>query len=123
MIGTMILQCMRGACIADIEAAGLLGYYTMHDHGVFPADANGVPFTASYIQCTGDPLADIADTNHPWLHFCKNNFHRKMITSLFQTSNCTAYAAFTNSLFNTNGGPMYITSTPHTKNLACASRR
>ncbi len=61
MIGTMILQCMRGACLADIEAAGLLGYYTMHDHGVFPADSNGVPFTASYIQCTGDPLADIAE--------------------------------------------------------------
>ncbi|HWR22924.1 MAG TPA: manganese catalase family protein, partial [Feifaniaceae bacterium] len=33
MIGTMIYQCMRGASIADIKAAGLAGYYTMHDHG------------------------------------------------------------------------------------------
>ena len=61
MIGTMIYQCMRGASLAEIEAAGLLGYYTMHDHGVYPADPNGVPFTASYIQCTGDPVADLVE--------------------------------------------------------------
>lgn len=59
MIGTMIHQSMRNATLAEIEAAGLIGYYTMHDHGVFPSDPNGVPFTASYIQCTGDPITDI----------------------------------------------------------------
>ena len=47
MIGTMIYQCLRGASLAEIEAAGLIGYYTMHDHGVYPADPNGVPFTAT----------------------------------------------------------------------------
>ena len=61
MIGTMIYQCMRGASLAEIEAAGLMGYYTMHNHGVYPADPNGVPFTASYIQCTGDPVADLVE--------------------------------------------------------------
>ena len=61
MIGTMIYQCMRGASLEEIEAAGLLGYYTMHNHGVYPADPNGVPFTASYIQCTGDPIADLVE--------------------------------------------------------------
>lgn len=55
----MIHQSMRNATLAEIEAAGLIGYYTMHDHGVFPSDPNGVPFTASYIQCTGDPITDI----------------------------------------------------------------
>ena len=59
MIGTMIHQSMRNATLAEIEAAGLIGYYTMHDHVVFPSDPNGVPFTASYIQCTGDPITDI----------------------------------------------------------------
>lgn len=59
MIGVMILQSMRGASIEQLNAAGLLGYYTLHNHGVFPADPNGVPFTASYIQCTGDPITDI----------------------------------------------------------------
>ena len=59
MIGVMILQSMRGASLQELEEAGLLGYYTLHNHGVFPADPNGIPFTTSYIQCTGDPIADI----------------------------------------------------------------
>ncbi len=61
MIGTMILQSIEGASIAELEAAGLLGYYTLHNHGVYPSDPNGIPFTASYIACTGDPIADIAE--------------------------------------------------------------
>ena len=59
MIGVMILQSMRGASLKELEEAGLLGYYTLHNHGVFPADPNGIPFSASYIECTGDPIADI----------------------------------------------------------------
>ncbi|MBQ3850342.1 MAG: manganese catalase family protein [Clostridia bacterium] len=59
MIGTMIHQTIEGASLSALEAAGLLGYYTLHGHGVYPADPNGVPFMASYIQSTGDPIADI----------------------------------------------------------------
>lgn len=61
MLGVMIYQCMRGANLRDIEAAGLIGYYTMHGRGVYPADPNGVPFTAAYIQSTGDPITDIVE--------------------------------------------------------------
>ena len=46
---------------SEIEAAGMAGYFTMHDKGVFPCDPNGVPFTAAYIQSTGDPIADILE--------------------------------------------------------------
>lgn len=60
MIGTMIHQCMQGATCEELKAAGLDGYYVVHSHGVFPVDPSGVPFTASYIQCTGDPIADIS---------------------------------------------------------------
>ena len=59
MIAVMITQCMRGASVEELKAAGLGGYYTMHDHGLFPANPEGVPFTAAYIQCTGDPTADL----------------------------------------------------------------
>ena len=59
MLGTMIYQCMRGASYAQIDEAGMAGYYTMHSRGVFPADPNGVPFTTAYIACTGDPVADL----------------------------------------------------------------
>lgn len=61
MIGTMIHQCMQGATCEELKAAGLDGYYVVHSHGVFPADPNGVPFTTAYIQCTGDPIADISE--------------------------------------------------------------
>ena len=57
----MISQCMRGASLRDIEEAGLIGYYTMHGKGVYPADPNGVPFTTAYIQSTGDPITDLVE--------------------------------------------------------------
>ncbi len=59
MIGTMIYQCMRGASLSELKAAGLDGYYTMHNHGVYPVNPDGMPFTATYVQCTGDPIADL----------------------------------------------------------------
>ena len=61
MIATMITQCMQGASLEELSAAGLDGYYTMHSYGVFPADPNGVPFTTAYIACTGDPIADLVE--------------------------------------------------------------
>ena len=61
MIATMITQCMQGATLEELSAAGLDGYYTMHSYGVFPADPNGVPFTTAYIACTGDPIADLSE--------------------------------------------------------------
>lgn len=61
MIGTMIHQCMMGATCEELKAVGLDGYYVIHSNGVFPVDPNGVPFTAAYFQCTGDPIADISE--------------------------------------------------------------
>lgn len=61
MLGTMIYQCLRNATLAQIDAAGMGGYYTMHGRGVFPASPDGVPFTAAYIASTGDPIADIVE--------------------------------------------------------------
>ena len=61
MIAAMIHQCMKGASMEELTAAGLDGYYILHNHGVFPGDPNGVPFTSAYIQCTGDPIADLVE--------------------------------------------------------------
>jgi len=55
----MIRQCLQNADLKDLEAAGLQGYFTMHGHGVYPVNPDGVPFTAAYVQCTGDPIADL----------------------------------------------------------------
>ena len=61
MLGAMILQCMRGCTCQELTDAGLAGYYTLHNHGVFPADPNGVPFSTSMFAVTGDPIADIVE--------------------------------------------------------------
>ena len=59
MIGTMIHQLLKGQSIEAIKKAGLDPYFVLHDRASFPADPNGVPWTAAYIQATGDPIADL----------------------------------------------------------------
>jgi len=52
---------MAGASCQELQEAGLAGYYTMHNHGVYPADPNGVPFTSAVLQVTGDPITDLVE--------------------------------------------------------------
>ena len=59
MIATMIYQLMNGASINEIKESGLAEFFTEHDSSVFPANPNGIPFTASYINTTGDFIADL----------------------------------------------------------------
>ena len=59
MIGSIVDQLLAGASIADIEAAGMMDYYTTHGKAIYPASASGVPFNASYLQSKGDPLTDL----------------------------------------------------------------
>jgi len=61
MIATMVHQLTKDATIKELEAVGLGGYFTEHGKGLYPTDANGVPFTATYFAVTGDPLADIME--------------------------------------------------------------
>ena len=59
MIAAMVSQLMAGATKAELEEAGLTPTYVQHDHALFPTDANGVPYTAAYIETTGDYIADL----------------------------------------------------------------
>ncbi|MBQ4634706.1 MAG: manganese catalase family protein [Bacilli bacterium] len=59
IIASMISQLTKDATIEELEKVGLGPHFTMHDHGLFPTDPNGVPFTASYIDTTGDYIADL----------------------------------------------------------------
>jgi len=61
MIATMVHQLTKDASIKELEAVGLGGHYAEHAKGVYPTDANGVPFTVTYFAVTGDPLADIME--------------------------------------------------------------
>lgn len=65
MIGAMIHQLTRGATAAEFKAAGLGDYYVAHQDGIYPQDASGIPYTASYVQAKGDPVADLTEDKSP----------------------------------------------------------
>ncbi len=61
IVGTIVHQLTKDASIEEIEKSGLAPYYTDHGVDVYPASANGVPFTAAYIACKGDPIANLQE--------------------------------------------------------------
>ena len=61
MICAMISQLTKNATVEELEKAGLGSYYADHNKGIYPTDASGVPFTASYFAVTADPLADLME--------------------------------------------------------------
>ena len=61
IISTMIYQLMKEASLEEIKEAGLDTHYAEHGKGLYPTDANGVPFTVMYFATTGDPVADLSE--------------------------------------------------------------
>ena len=61
IISAMIYQLMKGASLEELREAGLDTHYAEHGKGLYPTDANGVPFTVAYFATTGDPVADISE--------------------------------------------------------------
>ncbi len=61
MICTMVKQLTQNATIEELKEAGLDSYYAEHNKGLYPIDANGVPFTAAYFAVTADPIADLME--------------------------------------------------------------
>ena len=61
IISAMVYQLLDGATPEELEKEGLGTQYTENGYGIFPKNADGVPFTATYFAVTGDPLADLAE--------------------------------------------------------------
>ena len=61
MICTMVKQLTQNATVEELKEAGLDSYYAEHNKGLYPVDANGVPFTATYFAVTADPMADLME--------------------------------------------------------------
>ena len=59
MIATMIYQLMSNATKEELVAADLGGHYTDHGRALYYADAQGNPWTATYIQAKDDVVADL----------------------------------------------------------------
>jgi len=76
IIATMVYKLLKGATLEQLKEAGLGGHYAQHDRALFYTDANGVPWTATYIAALGDPITDLhedmaaeqkARTTYEWL--------------------------------------------------------
>ncbi|WLR46717.1 manganese catalase family protein [Halobacillus litoralis] len=59
MIATMIYKLTKDATPEQMKAAGLGAHYASHDHALYYNNAGGNPWTATYIQAKGDPIADL----------------------------------------------------------------
>ncbi len=59
MVGTIVYQLTRNLSAEEIKKSGFDTYFVDHTTGIYPTAASGSPFTAAYIQSTGDPLADL----------------------------------------------------------------
>ena len=59
IVSSMIYQLTDGASIDELKKAGLDGFYAGRGTSIFLADPEGTPWTAAYIDMTGDPVADI----------------------------------------------------------------
>lgn len=59
MIATMVYKLTKDATPDQLEEAGLGAHYASHDKALYFHDAAGVPFTATYFQAKGDPIADL----------------------------------------------------------------
>ena len=55
----MVHQLTRNLTPEQIQAQGFAPFFVDHTAGVYPADANGVPWSAATIQSTGDVIADL----------------------------------------------------------------
>ncbi|WP_085523518.1 manganese catalase family protein [Tuberibacillus sp. Marseille-P3662] len=59
MIATMVYKLTKDATAEQMKEAGLGGHYANHDKALFYHNAAGSPWTATYIQAKGDPIADL----------------------------------------------------------------
>ncbi len=61
MITALVYKLIDGASPKDYEEAGWAGQYAQHNYGMFWTDANGMPWSATYIACPGEPIADLTE--------------------------------------------------------------
>jgi spore coat protein JC len=59
MIATMVYKLTKDATPEQLKEAGLGAHYANHDKALFYHNAAGAPWTATYIQAKGDPIADL----------------------------------------------------------------
>ena len=61
MISAILYQLTKNLTPEEIRAGGFDKYFVDHTLAVYPSSADGVPFSAAYLQSKGDPVADLLE--------------------------------------------------------------
>ena len=61
MVAAVVHQLTRKLKAEEIEQSPLAAYFVDHTAGIYPTAASGSPWSASGMQSTGDPLADLTE--------------------------------------------------------------
>ena len=61
MISAILYQLTKNLTPDEIKAGGFDKYFVDHTLGIYPASADGVPFTTAYLQSKGDTVADLLE--------------------------------------------------------------
>ncbi len=59
IISSIVYQLTRSLTPEQIIEGGFAPYFVDHTTGIYPQAASGMPWSASTIQSTGDPIADL----------------------------------------------------------------
>ena len=59
MVSTIVYQLTKDLTEEEIQKSGFDTYFVDHTTGVYPTDANGMPFSASTFSVAGDALTDL----------------------------------------------------------------
>ena len=61
MIGAIVHQLTRNLTPEEIKKGGFDAYFVTHTAGVYPAGANGMPYSAGSMHSKGDTIADLME--------------------------------------------------------------
>lgn len=59
MIGAIVHQLTRCLTEEQVMNSGFAPYYVDHTSSIYPAAANGTPWSAAMMQSKGDPITDL----------------------------------------------------------------
>ena len=109
MIATMIYQLMSNASLEDLKKADLAGHYTDHGRALYYTDAQGNPWTATYIQAKGEVIADLhedmaaeqkARVTYEWLINLTDDHDIKEILKFLRQREIVHYQRFGEALMD-----------------------
>ena len=61
MIATLIYKLTTDTTLKEMAEQGMAGHFIEHGLSTFYTDANGSPWTATYIQAKDDPISDLTE--------------------------------------------------------------